>query len=553
MLAGLSIRDVVLIDRLDLVFEPGLGVLTGETGAGKSILLDSLGLALGARADSALVRQGASQLSVAARFDIPPSHAAWETLREREIVAEGSDLVLRRVVTADGRSRAFLNDQPVSVGLLRRVGGELVEIHGQFDSHGLLDPAGHRAVLDAFGGLGGAVEETRTAFDLWREAARARALAESALAQARADEDRLRRDVEELDVLSPAVGEEASLAERRALLMHGEKLAEAMAAAAAELTQGPGVEKAVNAARRHLERVEAKAGGRLAPVLAALDRAAIEAAEAVTALEKASGDIDIDPNRLEQTEERLFALRAAARRHGVPVDGLESLRRDLQKRLAALEDGGAAIAGLARAEASARLSYVEAARALSRTRAEAASRIDAAVGAELPPLKLDRARFRTRIEPLEETAWARDGLDRVAFEVATNPGTEPGPIHKIASGGELARFMLALKVVLARTSAIPTLVFDEVDTGIGGATAHAVGERLARLAEGVQVLVVTHSPQVAARGDHHMRVSKREQDGVRTLVEPLDPAARREEIARMLAGAEITDEARAAADSLMGR
>lgn len=553
MLAGLSIRDVVLIDRLDLTFEHGLSVLTGETGAGKSILLDSLGLALGARADSGLVRSGAPQLAVAARFDIPSSHPVWERVREQGLAVEGEDLVLRRVVTADGRGRAFLNDQPVSVGLLRQIGDELVEIHGQFDSHGLLNPATHGAALDAFAGLAPALAETRSAFDLWREKARARAEAEAALAQARADEQALRHDAEELDALSPGVGEEALLAERRALFMHGERLVEAMSAASAALSQGGGggVEGALSAARRHLERVADKAEGRLDAALAALDRAAIEAAEAVAALEAATGGMDLDPRQQEKAEERLFALRAVARKHGLPADDLAALRQRLHEKLAALEDGGAAIAALARAADAARLRYTEAARSLSRARTEAARRLDAAVGAELPPLKLDRARFCTRVEGLEETAWGRDGLDRVTFEVATNQGSELGPIHKIASGGELARFMLALKVVLARTSAIPTLVFDEVDTGIGGATAHAVGERLARLAEGVQVLVVTHSPQVAARGNHHLRVSKREQDGVHTCVEPLDSPARREEIARMLAGAEITDEARAAADSLI--
>ena len=501
------------------------------------------------------MRFGAPQLTVSARFDVPPAHASWESLREQGLGLDGEDLTVRRMVTADGRSRAFLNDQPVSVGLLRQIGDALVEIHGQFDSHGLLNPATHRAVLDAFAGLETAVNEVRAAHALWRKKALARIDAEAALAQARADESALRGDVLSLEALSPRVGEEALLAEQRGLLMHGEKLAEAVNAAAAELSRGSGVESALNAARRCLERVASKAEGRLDEALAALDRAAIEAADAIAALEKAASELDRDPRRLEQAEERLFALRAAARKHGVPADDLAALRRSLEQKLAALEDGGAAIAGLARTEDAARRRFTEAARSLSRARAKAATRLDAAMAVELKPLKLDRARFCTRVDPMEEADWTQDGLDRVVFEVATNQGAEPGPIHKIASGGELARFMLALRVVLTRTSSIPTLVFDEVDTGIGGATAHAVGERLARLATGVQVLVVTHSPQVAARGDHHMRVSKTEQAklGSRTQVEALEPAARREEIARMLAGAEITDEARAAADSLMGR
>ncbi|MEO5373345.1 MAG: DNA repair protein RecN [Alphaproteobacteria bacterium] len=552
MLVGLSIRDVVLIDRLDLAFEAGLSVLTGETGAGKSILLDSLGLALGARADSGLVRAGAAQLAVTARFEAAAAHPVWERAREQGLDAISDEgLVLRRVVTADGRSRAFLNDQPVSVGLLRRIGDELVEVHGQFDSHGLLNPLTHRTVLDAFGGLGSRVEAVRAAWADWRARGRAREEAESAFRQARAEEDEIRRGLAELDELGPRPGEEAELAERRALMMHAEKLGQAMSGAFSALTQGGGIEGTLRTARRQLERVADRAGGRLDPVVAGLDRAAVEAAEAIALLERLSAELDLDPARLEQAEERLFALRAVARKQGVEVDGLAALRDRLRARLAALEDGGGAIASLGRAEQAARTTYIEAARSLSRDRTAAAAALDRAVGTELAPLKLERAVFRTAVQPLDEGEWSDAGLDRVAFEVATNPGTAPGPIHRIASGGELARFMLALKVVLARTSAVPTLVFDEVDAGIGGATAHAVGERLARLAAEVQVLVVTHSPQVAARGNHHMRVEKRLDGGVRTLVEPLGHKARREELARMLAGAEVTDEARAAADSLM--
>ncbi len=387
----------------------------------------------------------------------------------------------------------------------------------------------------------------------WRTAATARAEAEAGLARARAEEDLLRHQLDELATLDARPGEEADLAERRIVMQHGEKLVEAVNTAFSALSGGGGVEKALQGAMRALERVADKAEGRLDAVIAGLDRAAVEAAEAIAELEKASNAIDLDPHHLEQVEERLFALRAAARKHGVPSDELEALRQRLSIELAALDAGGEHIAALAAAEHRARAGYVEAARALSAARTAAAASLDAAVGAELPPLKLDKARFRTRVSPLDEPAWNEAGLDEVAFEVATNPGTPPAALGKVVSGGELSRFMLALKVVLARIGPVPTIVFDEVDSGIGGAVAAAVGERLLRLATELQVLVVTHSPQVAAKGHHHWRVAKHECDGAMvTRVEALLPAARREEIARMLAGAEITDQARAAADSLMG-
>ncbi len=553
MLLTLAIRDVVLVDRLDIAFAPGLGVLTGETGAGKSILLDSLGLALGARADSGLVRAGASQLSVTAEFDVPAGHPARAALAEQGIEADGEPLLLRRIVSADGRSRAAINDQPASVGLLRRIGDLLVEVHGQFESHGLLDPASHRGALDAFGGLDDQAAGVAAAWRAWRDAAARRAEAEAALTQARAEEELLRHAADELAALDPRAGEEAELAERRTMMQHGEKLLEAMNGAFGLLTANGGVEKMLQGALRGLERVADKAEGRLDAVIAGLDRAAVEAAEAVSLLEKASAGIDLDPRHLEAVEERLFALRAAGRKHGVAADELPELRRRLAEQLAALESGGDSVARLAVAERAARAAFVEAGRALSQSRAAAAARLDAAVMAELPPLKLDKARFQTRVAPLDEPQWSAAGLDSVAFEVATNPGTAPGPLGKIVSGGELSRFMLALKVVLARIGPVPTIVFDEVDSGIGGAVAAAVGERLARLAADLQVLVVTHSPQVAAKGHHHWRVSKQERGGAMvTGIEPLTGQARREEIARMLAGASVTEQARAAADSLLG-
>jgi DNA repair protein RecN (Recombination protein N) len=550
MLLGLSIRDVVLIDRLDIGFHPGLSVLTGETGAGKSILLDSLGLALGARSESGLVRHGASQLSVSAEFSLPVDHPAIQILADQAIEA-AQDLVLRRVVTADGRSRAFVNDQPISIGLLRRLGDSLVEIHGQFESHGLLDTGTHRTVLDAFGGLDGA--EVRRGWNDWQEAAQARRDAEAVLAKAQKEEDFLRHAVEELTVLDPKPGEEETLAERRAIMMHGEKLLEGMNAAQQLLSHKGDVEANIRAAQRALERVSDKAEGRLDPVIAALDRAALEASEAQNLLEKVSSTIDLDPSALEKVEERLFALRSLARKHGIAVDALPALRDRLSAELKAIDAGGDGLARLAAAEQSAKRTYHDHARALSRLRAKAAERLDAAVAYELPPLKLDKATFRTRIDVLDETSWGETGMDRIAFEVATNPGVAPGPLAKIASGGELSRFMLALKVVLARTTPVPTLVFDEVDSGIGGAVAAAVGERLARLAGDLQVLVVTHSPQVAAKGTHHWHVAKGSDgaDGTVTRIAVLSSDERREEIARMLSGAEITDQARAAADSLL--
>ncbi|HSV27995.1 MAG TPA: DNA repair protein RecN [Candidatus Omnitrophota bacterium] len=553
MLVSLSIRDVVLIEKLDLAFDGGLSVFTGETGAGKSILLDSLSLALGARADSGLVRHGAAQLTVIAEFDPPAIHPARALLAEQDIDTDGQPLLLRRVVTADGRSRAYVNDQAVSVGLLRKVGDELVEIHGQFDSHGLLDPTTHLPVLDAFGGLVQSRRAVKAAWDAWRAARNRRTEAEALLARAKAEEEDLRHAHDELASLAPKPGEEAELAQSRAVMMHGEKLLEAMNGAMAALAQRGEVEASLRSAQRLLERVADRAEGKLDGVIAALDRAAMEAAEAVGLLERASGEIDLDPRHLEKVEERLFALRSAARKHGVEVDGLADLMNSLARQLAALEGGGDDLARLAREEQAARAAYAEAARALSKARAEAAARLDKAVAGELPPLKLDKATFGTRVAPLDEGQWGPDGLDAVEFQVSTNPGAPAGSLGKIASGGELSRFMLALKVVLARTSSTPTMVFDEVDSGIGGAVAAAVGERLARLGEGLQVLVVTHSPQVAARGRQHYRVAKRDTSmgKVATSVEQLPDAARREEIARMLAGETITDQARAAAESLM--
>lgn len=553
MLRSLSIRDIVLIDRLDLSFRLGLCVLTGETGAGKSILLDALGLALGERADSSLVRPGAAQAVVVAEFDVDPAHAAWPALDEQGIACEpGEPLILRRSVSGDGRSRAFINDQPVSVAFMRQIGEDLVEIHGQFENQRLMQAATHRLLLDAFGALQKELAAVRKGYAAWREAAEARQRAAADLETARREEEFLRHAVDELDAMDVQPGEESELAERRSLLMHAEKLAEAMNQATTELAEGRGVEGALRASARALEKVAQTVEGRLDAVLAALDRAAVEATEATALLERVSADLDMDPRDLEKIEERLFALRALARKHGVEVDALPELRERLAAQLAAIDDGGASLDKLAEAEAAARKAFGDAALKLSEKRRAAAAKLDKAVSGELDPLRLGKARFSTRVEKLADDAWGETGCDAVAFEVATNPGSAPGPLNRISSGGEMARFMLALKVVLARSDPVPTLVFDEVDANVGGAVAAAVGERLAALAGNFQVMVITHSPQVAALGGNHLRVAKSEDgSGTVTRVEILSDAERKEEIARMLAGATITDEARAAADSLL--
>jgi DNA repair protein RecN (Recombination protein N) len=554
MLVTLAVRDVVLIDRLTLSFAPGLCVLTGETGAGKSILLDALGLALGGRGDSALVRHGADQASVTAEFRLPAGHPAFAVLEEQGLDAGGAadgTLVVRRTVSADGRSRCFVDDQPAGVALLRRLGETLVEIHGQFDTHGLLDARTHRGLLDAFAGLEPRAAAVAAAHRTWRLAEEARADAEARLARAEAEQDFLRHALRELDQLAPRPGEESELAERRATLQHRERILEALSQAAGDVGDR-GAARGLMSAVKSLTRIAEKAPERIDPILEALGRAADEVAEAERALAALMLDFGEGAAPLETVEERLFDLRAAARKHGVAVDDLAALREDVARRLSLIDDQGEEVRRLAREAAAGRRAFAEAAEALSAARAEAAARLDAEVAAELAPLRLGRAVFSTSVERLGEDGWGPHGVDRVRFQVSTNPGAPAGPLDRIASGGELARFMLALKVVLAKTSPVPTLVFDEVDTGIGGAVADAVGERLARLGRSLQVLVVTHSPQVAARGAHHFQVRKREAAGrALTEVADLSEAERREEIARMLSGASVTEEARAAAARLI--
>ena len=552
MLLGLTIRDVVLIDRLDLAFRPGLCVLTGETGAGKSILLDALGLALGKRAEAALVRAGAEQAAVSAEFAVGRNHPAHAIMREAGLDGDGEAIMLRRLLGADGRSRAFVNDEPASVGLLRELGDSLVEIQGQFEQRGLLDPGNHRMILDAFAEH--AVGPAALA-QAWHDGREARLREEEGarlLAASREEEDLLRHHLAELDSLAPETGEEDLLAARRTLLQSAERLAETLTEAIGELDGKAGAQAALARAARRLERARERAQGLLDSALAAAERAAAETAEALAALEATARQLELDPRELEKVEERLFALRALARKHQVAIADLPVLREQLAARLAEIEAGAEGVEHLVRATAEARAGFIAAAESVSRGRARAAARLDTGVAAELGPLRLEKARFRTVVTPLAEAEWGEHGCERVHFEVATNPGAGFGPLARIASGGELSRFMLALELVLAGTSSVPTLIFDEVDSGIGGAVAAAVGERLQRLGTALQVLVVTHSPQVAARGAYHWRVAKSlsARETV-TRVEELDSDRRQEEIARMLSGRNITAEARAAAASLI--
>ncbi len=540
MLVQLSIRDIVLIDRLDLTFAEGLSVLTGETGAGKSILLDATSLALGARGDASLVRHGQEQGQVTAVFDVPLDHPARRIAAEADIDTEG-DLILRRIQLADGRTRAFVNDQAASVQVLRAIGAALVEIHGQHADRALMEPDAHRALVDAYGGLGAEVAAVRTAWRSWREATRAVDEARERLAKARADGDFLRHAVEELAKLKPEAGEETELAARRQSMMASEKIASDLAEALDVLTGPASSVPSLAAAWRRLERRAAQAPALVEPIVKAFGEALDRIEDARAAVEAAQRASEFDPRELERIEERLFSLRAASRKYAVPVDGLADLAARYVADVAALDAGEDRLVALEKAATQAGAAYGKAASALSAKRKAAAKRLDAAVNAELGPLKLDRARFMTEI--VEDGSGA-EGTDRAEFWVQTNPGTRPGPMMKVASGGELSRFMLALKVVLADQGSAPTLVFDEIDTGVGGAVADAIGQRLSRLGSKVQVLSVTHAPQVAARATRHYLIAK-ETAGqkVATRVKPLGYDLRREELARMLAGETITDEA----------
>ena len=551
MLTRLSIRNVVLIEALDLDFSGGLGVLTGETGAGKSILLDALGLALGARAESALVRSGEDQASVTASFEfdkLPP--AIRSVLSEAEIDVEpGEPLLIKRRVKADGGSKAFINDQPVGAALLRELSGQLVELHGQHDDRGLVNPRGHRLLLDRFAKAD--VAGVEAAWQDWRSARDALEAARAGIVQAAEDRDLLLAHLAELTALEPEVGEEESLAEARAMMQKGEKLTDDLDALRKLWAGSDSALAALRSAGRRLDRI-ATEHPLLAEALAALDRAVIEASEAEDKLERAAEALSHDPAQLDRIETRLFELRAAARKHQCQVDDLPHKMREMRGLLDGIEGGEVELAALEAAATAAGAEYRAKAAALSVVRQAAALRLDTAVAGELAPLKLDAAKFKTAVTPLPEERWGASGSDAVEFLISTNPGADFAPLNKIASGGELSRFILALKVALAEEGGAATVIFDEIDRGVGGAVASAIGERLARLADGGQLLAVTHSPQVAARGGLHYVIAKTSEGTVtRTSVHLLDAAGRQEEIARMLSGAEVTPEARAQADRLL--
>jgi DNA repair protein RecN (Recombination protein N) len=554
MLAQLLIRDIVLIDRLDLSFDEGLSVLTGETGAGKSIVLDAFALALGGRGDGSLVRHGEAQGQISAVFDLAAAHPARKLAEAQDIDTDG-DLILRRVQYADGRTRAFVNDQPVSVQILKLIGAAIVEIHGQHDDRALTDAAQHRAILDGFGGLEAQAGEVAAASETLKRARQALQAQRIRVEAARKEADFLRHAVAELTKLAPEPGEEETLAATRQGMMQAEKVArdliEAYEAVGGQASPLP----ALSAVLRRLERRAGQAPALIDPSCAALNTALVALEEAGEALQAAMRAAEYEPRELERAEERLFALRAAARKFDVPVDGLLPLAGSMAADLAALDESESSLGRLEDELRQAEAAFVGLAQALSLARRQAAARLDAAVKAELPPLKLERARFITQIET-DAASRGPEGFDRVEFWVETNPGTRPGPMMKVASGGELSRFMLALKVVLAERGSAPTLVFDEIDTGVGGAVADAIGERLARLARRVQVVSVTHAPQVAAKAGQHFLIAKSALDGdaagrTVTRVTLLAEQSRREEIARMLAGAKITEEARAAAGRLL--
>jgi DNA repair protein RecN (Recombination protein N) len=548
MLSGLDIRDMLIIDRLDLAFQPGLNVLTGETGAGKSILLDALGFVLGWRGRAELVRAGAAQGEVTAVFEIGPDHPAQSVLADAGFPI-GDELILRRVNTREGRKTAFVNDRRASGEILRQLSETLVELHGQHDDRGLLNPRGHRRLLDAFGGLEAEVAKCRAAWRAWKEAEKVLAEANAAVTAAREEEDYLRHAVAELDKLAPEHGEDATLDERRRMMQGAERVREDITRAT-EALGGQGAETMLHDARRWIETAAETLGGATDAPLDALARAISELGEAQDGIARLVDAMNFDPGELERTEERLFAIRALARKHDVSPDELAALALDLSAKLASLDQSGAALMDLEKKALNAHKAYENLAKKLTAKRAKAARALDAAMASELAPLKMERAVFATEISAADP---GPDGTDVVAFTVATNPGAPAGPLNRIASGGELSRFLLALKVCLTQDSHGLTMIFDEIDRGVGGATADAVGRRLAELAQNSQVLVVTHSPQVAALGRFHWRVEKRVcDDHTLSHVEALDDGQRIDEIARMLAGDTVTDEARGAARALLG-
>ncbi len=553
MLVQLSIRDIVLIERLDLAFESGLSVLTGETGAGKSILLDSLSLALGGRGDGGLVRHGEDKGQVTAVFDVPGQHPVRQLLRDSGIDDDG-DLIFRRIQNADGRTRASINDQPVSVQLMRQIGQLLVEIHGQHDDRALTDTNTHRDLLDAFSGLADEVKQVGGLYRTWKDAERAFKTHRAKVEAAAREADYIRASVEELEVLSPRDGEEEELAEQRSQMQKAERIAGDISEASDFLNGNASPVPLIASMVRRLERKSHEAPGLLEETVELLDAALNSLSNAQMEVEAALRKTEFDPRELERVEERLFALRAAGRKYSVAVADLPALAEKMVADLADLDAGEEKLGQLEKQAAAAKAAFDAAALTLSAKRRQGAQTLAKAVMDELPALKLERARFMVEMTADPQAATA-EGIDTIEFHVQTNPGTRPGPIMKVASGGELSRFLLALKVALADRGSAPTLVFDEIDTGVGGAVADAIGQRLKRLSATVQVLSVTHAPQVAARAATHLLISKgpagEGSDKIATRVATMEPEHRAEEIARMLAGASVTDEARAAARKLI--
>lgn len=552
MLKSLSVRNVVLIDALNLDFNGGLSVFSGETGAGKSILLDSLGLLLGNRAELGLIRSGADKLTVSGVFELADKSNPFFAICAENDIDVDDEIIIKRSLTIEGKSKILLNDQPITLRLLKELGSYLVEVHGQFDNQGLLNPSTHLSVLDTFGGYNAELSALANSFCIYKNLQKQLKSAEQAFADASREEDNLRHWADELEKAKVKKGEEEELSRKRNELMHAEKIIESLNTAYASL-QGRDIGSSIQKAQSALAKVNSLTGNKFADIDEALNTALIQFDEAVSRIEEASSEINLDSGEADSVEERLFALKALARKHQVSVDDLPEVLADFKAKLAAIDKGGNDIADLHIAVGEARKNYMQKAATVSKLRQNAAQILDAAVMAELPPLKMEKAKFMTEIKPLAESEWSERGCDAVCFTVATNPSSPQGALSKIASGGELARFMLALKVNLAQKSSVETLVFDEVDSGIGGATAQAVGERLSRLAQKVQVMAVTHSPQVAAFSNEHFKVSKATVNNVTlTKVEKLSANEKKEEIARMLSGEKISDEARAAAEVLIG-
>ena len=552
MLKSLSIRNVVLIDKLDLDFQNGFSVLSGETGAGKSIVLDSVGLLLGKRAEVGMIRSGCDKLSVCGSFEIADKKGELAALCAEYDLDFDHEIIIKRTLNQDGKGKIFFNDQPITQKLLKEIGAYLVEIHGQFDNQGLLNPATHLSVLDNYGAYPEKISAMKAAFAVYKKAKDERVNAEEKIAKAKEDEENLRHWVDEFQKMQPRENEQEELEEKRRQMMNAEKILENLDAAYKAMSQG-GVQSALRQAQAAVARVNNLLNGKFDNIYTLLDTALVNADEASEEIEKASNEVSLNQNELDAVEERLFALKALARKHNVTVEELPQVWRQMEDSLQTMERGEENIENLRKLEETAYKDYVKKATEVSQSRLAAALRLDGKIQAELPDLKMEKARFMTQISTKPESQWNENGRDEVCFMVSTNPNTPYGSISKIASGGELARFMLALKVNLAQSSQVETMIFDEVDTGIGGATAQAVGEKLAKLGEQVQVLVVTHSPQVAAQSTYHYKVEKKTVDNITTTsLRELSAAEKTEEVARMLSGEHITDEARAAAKVLIG-